>query len=233
MRQIVLAMHNHADSHDGNMPKLFGNSTKYGAAPMFLALMPFLEQGNVFEAYAAGPNYVVKCYVNPADPTVLERMMGEPCSYAANAWAFSYRADFSHRGNLSFKANLASSFPDGTSQTIGLAEHYTRCGSTSFMYGAGWEVFPGMSHRPTFADSSDVSPETQNGQTTSSDGVWTFQVAPAVKDCHWQVPQTPFPGGMSVALIDGSVRVLNGNISVGTFWSAVTPAGSEVLGNDW
>ena len=109
------------------------------------------------------------------------------------------------------------------------------------MYNLGREIFPGF-HRATFADggsfltfpdSGDAHPETRNGQTTSSDGVWTFQVAPAVKDCNPQVPQTPFPGGMSVALIDGSVRVLNGNSSVSTFWSAVTPAGGEVLGNDW
>jgi hypothetical protein len=38
---------------------------------------------------------------------------------------------------------------------------------------------------------------------------------------------------MLVVLADGSVRTLHPSITPGTFWAAVTPAGGEVLGNDW
>jgi hypothetical protein len=38
---------------------------------------------------------------------------------------------------------------------------------------------------------------------------------------------------MVTALGDGSVRTVAGSISQYTFWSAVTPAGGEVLGRDW
>jgi hypothetical protein len=38
---------------------------------------------------------------------------------------------------------------------------------------------------------------------------------------------------MLVGLGDGSVKTLNPAMSPKTFWAAVTPAGSEVLGNDW
>jgi hypothetical protein len=34
---------------------------------------------------------------------------------------------------------------------------------------------------------------------------------------------------MLVALMDGSVRTLNPEISMETFWGAVTPSGGEVL----
>jgi hypothetical protein len=36
-----------------------------------------------------------------------------------------------------------------------------------------------------------------------------------------------------VGLGDGSVRLVNPNVSAATFWTAVTPAGGEVLGPDW
>jgi type II secretory pathway pseudopilin PulG len=60
-----------------------------------------------------------------------------------------------------------------------------------------------------------------------------FQVAPAVRDCHAAIPQTPHRSGMSVGLMDGSVRTVSLGISMATFWGAVTPSGGEVLGSDW
>lgn len=59
-----------------------------------------------------------------------------------------------------------------------------------------------------------------------------FQIAPAVRDCHSAIPQTPHRGGMLVGLMDGSVRTITPGISMAMFWGAVTPNGGEVLG-DW
>ncbi|MGE0377067.1 MAG: hypothetical protein AB7Q45_16785, partial [Planctomycetaceae bacterium] len=61
----------------------------------------------------------------------------------------------------------------------------------------------------------------------------------------FQVRPTPFLGncdptrastahaGLLVGLVDGSVRTLNPSMSGETWWAAVTPSGSEVLGGDW
>jgi Protein of unknown function (DUF1559) len=54
-----------------------------------------------------------------------------------------------------------------------------------------------------------------------------------VNPCDPSLPQTPHRGGMCVALADGSVRTIRGSVSPATFWAMVTPAGGEVLGNDW
>ncbi len=51
--------------------------------------------------------------------------------------------------------------------------------------------------------------------------------------CDPRVPGSPHPGGMLVALADGSVRTVNPNISEWTFWAAVTPDGKETLYSDW
>jgi prepilin-type processing-associated H-X9-DG protein len=44
---------------------------------------------------------------------------------------------------------------------------------------------------------------------------------------------SPHTGGINVGLGDGSVRFLNQGISGKTFFAATTPAGGEVLANDW
>jgi len=61
-----------------------------------------------------------------------------------------------------------------------------------------------------------------------------FQVAPRGNIlCDARVPQTPHTGGMICCMGDVSTRTVAGTISPQTFWSAVTPAGNEVLGSDW
>ena len=60
-----------------------------------------------------------------------------------------------------------------------------------------------------------------------------FQLAPKVADCNPHVPNSFYQNCILVALGDGSVRFLSGTVSESTFWSAVTPAGGEVLGGDW
>ena len=40
-------------------------------------------------------------------------------------------------------------------------------------------------------------------------------------------------GGIQVAMGDGSVRLVNANVTPVTWWSAVTPQGGEILASDW
>jgi prepilin-type N-terminal cleavage/methylation domain-containing protein len=206
LKQIMLAVHLFADGNERRLPTIDGTAPNRDQA-VLATLLPYLEQQNSMQS-----SQPVKNYLSPADPTRVEAMReGEiTSSYAANGRVFIPRASY------------PQSIPDGTSNTIGFAEHYTLCAGNPFeVYNkdVGLGNWP---HRATFADVLDAGP----------DSTAIFQVAPRIAACDPGLPQTPHPGGMLVALMDGSVRQLSPGISPTTFWGAVTPDGGELL-KDW
>lgn len=227
LRQIVLGTHNFAGTNGERLPSIDGNPRSANVdSPILMALLPYVEQdlyAKILSDTTYFP-YVIKTYLSPADPTVRDQP-DAVSSYAANAMAFG--------GNPRFPGT----FLDGTSNTIAFAEHYsTRCQDTSFSYTTGKRIFFSP-HRPTFADRmyADVYPVTKGSppvSDSSRDGL-TFQVAPRISECYPGVPQTPHRGGMLAGMADGSLRILAPGMSAKTFWSAVTPSGGEVLGQDW
>ena len=189
----------------------------------------------------------IAVYLSPADPSLhfnalIDKKFAK-ISYAVNMTAFD--------GNITFPFSL----PDGTSSTISFAERYwytefstnddkTRNNTCYFDYS---EVFRpdqmgNNSRRATFADraSSDVYPVSDgNGRSVGSVPVLPsplppgkpFAFRPPVNDSWCDRLQTPHPAGLPVAMFDGSVRTLNPNIDERIFWSLVTPAGGEVVGD--
>ena len=253
LKQIGLAVHSFADDRGGRLPSLDGPGNGPGGAlprPIFVAIMPYLEQGNFYRRWISGTaglssNFMVPTYVSPADPSSLYPGV---ISYAANAQVF---AD---------DPRLPFTYADGTSNTIAFAEHYAaRCKGQTFLWIADIpsreEEGVAALHRPTFADNGpavqasflpvfwpqiastfeDVYPVTSGNppRTVGSIAGLTFQVAPRIADCDPRLAQTPHPSGMIAALGDGSVRTLSAGMSETTYWAAVTPAGGEVLGPDW
>ncbi len=204
-RQIVLAMHHYADAHDGKLPTLDGNPRRHyfedlrrwamtGDDYVFVHVLPYLLGCN--EVPAPWPIYV-RQYLNPADPSLPNMVVPPegsdetpsafyPISYPCNAQVFAGRP------------RLHTVCPDGLSNTIMLAEHYTYCGDAGFSY---TDSSPGDRRqngsrsglrRPTFADGGpllggknegDVYPVTVAGVTRPSRPGATFQVAPKL----WQL----------------------------------------------
>jgi len=213
LRQIILATHNFAAVHDGRLPSIDGNAASANPGISFFGgIYDYVEDAD-------------RLFVSPADPTVNLAMTRGVSSYAANGQIF--------QGS----PGLPQSVPDGTANTIGLAEHYsTRCQDYTFMW-----VIAGMANtmrRATFADRGlgDILPVTSGSPPTSGPSYpdMLFQVAPSpvATNCFPFVAQTPHRAGMLVALMDGSTRIISPAVAPHVYWGAVTPGGGEVLG-DW
>lgn len=222
IRQIGLAFQNY-ESSKGDLPSIQNLATPTpGDRAPFAAILPFIE-------------YKRDLFLSPADPSLEFVHPSKPfypgidtdealSSYAYNALVFVG------------KTQLGSSIRDGTSNTIGIAEHYARCAEQK------WVVFifsllsssgAGGSRRPSFADAyyGDVVPITKSGNTpvtVPSVSGMTFQASPGLMESDATLPQTPHSTGMLIGLMDGSARLISRNVSAGVFWSAVTPSGGEV-----
>jgi type II secretory pathway pseudopilin PulG len=211
LKQICLAAQNFASAHQDRLPTVDGTKPNVGQS-LFVAILPYIEQNIAGDQ----TEKLVRTFLSPADFTNI----GQPgySSYAGN-------------GMLFIKGpTLTGSIPDGTSNTIAFAEHYsTECQGHRFLYGR----FRPMGHharRATFADYNGYGDDYPgNGQIPTM----TFQVWPTTEECFPFVAQTPHLSGMLVALMDGSVRSIRPDITPAVYWAAVTPNGNEVLGLDW
>jgi prepilin-type N-terminal cleavage/methylation domain-containing protein len=247
LKQIGVALHNYHGTI-GNFPASYrgfdaGNTNGQGS--LFYFLLPYVEQDNIFklggnnqDAYVGGfaslatpAANTVKGYLCPSDPTTLptptwtngwvvgcyadnNEVFGDP---TAPGWAY-YPWTQVYPG-----PSITANIPDGTSNTIGVAEKYARCNGSGTLWAHGqwnpaWE--------PRF--------NTYNNRGTSS----KFQVQPApspatTSSCDPNRPASGHSGGMNTMLMDGSVRFLSPNISANTWWFACTPNGGETLGSDW
>jgi prepilin-type N-terminal cleavage/methylation domain-containing protein len=251
LKQIALATHNFADANDRRLPDVSGNASSANPGQsLFFVLLPYVEQEGVYRIYLSTPgaasNAAVKLYTSPADPTIPASNGRGVASYAANAQVFTANP------------TLPATFVDGTSNTISFAEHYAyQCGyAGEFDYAS---VHPD-GRRATFADGGpavdsyvnpgDDFPVTTGNPPTSAPAwgiTWTFQVTPIIQValspppvsgqmpavCDPGLANTPHSSGMLIALGDGSVRTIASAISPAIYWGAVTPAGGEILGQDW
>ncbi len=243
LKQFGLAVHNCAGNYDGKL-------RPYPGRPIFHTLSPYLEW-DLSASAASKPNWQPALFRSELDISingnggppmgrVLNGTQLGDCSYAFNALAFK-------KGS-----SLDSSFPDGLSNTIAIGTHYARCGYTAFTWSSTnptcgyfnavigrdvevpcWTRPPVYDHESTFADAvmGDALPFV--GSPAGPLPVATFQSVPSLNTCDYRVPQGLSQRGLMVCLGDGSVRTISPSITPNTFWSAVTPAGGEVLGSDW
>ncbi len=110
-------------------------------------------------------------------------------------------------------ARIPTFFPDGMTNTLCFVEKQSICNDG----GSLWSHTQPDFWQPIFA-------------------AWSYdppQVTPKRIDCDPRRPQTPFVGGLNAAMMDGSVRVLNRDLTGLTWWAACTPADGDLLGSDW
>jgi len=185
---------------------------------------------------------VVSLFISPLDPTAPADGAGVT-SLAANLRAFSdlgfetkWNAPIAPAGGKNpatglpwfyGKAAIPDSFPDGLSNTIAFATKYAICaGGTNFFFTSADRA----ANSPFFAF---AEPRGQATRGLAGNGV-IFQLTPTDADCAPSyTPQSLGSGGLSVALFDGSVRLVNPAISPQTWGLAVQPNDGMVLAMDW
>jgi prepilin-type N-terminal cleavage/methylation domain-containing protein/prepilin-type processing-associated H-X9-DG protein len=167
---------------------------------------------------------------------------GDTC-YAANFYAFAPASmattanDPLNNWTVFYNSTnrIPASFPDGTSNTVLLAEKYSGCGQANPPGGgnlwAGWTA-PIWQVAPLFAIPGYGGQYYDQG---SPPQVFLWQQNPTPWDtgCNPFLASSSHTGGMNVALVDGSVRFVNQGLSQATWSLAVNPQDGLSLGSDW
>src|SRR5262249_45004773 len=152
---------------NNKFPGAYVNAQSAGTGSLFYFLLPYIEQDNVFKLGTNGvinTNYqpdaywdnfnsmrtpaanTIKTYLCPSDPTT------QPTPTWTNGWVVGSYAEnnevfgapnwpgWANAGwagpNPPF-ASMPASFPDGTSNTIGIAEKYARCNGQGTLWAHG------------------------------------------------------------------------------------------------
>jgi prepilin-type N-terminal cleavage/methylation domain-containing protein len=263
LKQLGLAVHNAHDTN-GAIPPASGTYGGAYFAPALFHLLPYIEQANVWRAATVG-GYVVPQWVSPSpsggylrqtripvyqcpsDPSLnnaLDWGNGD-ASYAVNFQVFGTAGNsYNWNGRTAIPAGL----PDGTSQTILVAEKFARCDGSGL--GGSWWL-RGIYHdvtgtSPGGADSypGDRLSAVFGGGVGSDGTTWAtgtgskFLVQPmpflaSGGPCQKEFASSPHSGGMDACLGDGSVRFLSASLSGSTWWTAVVPNDGLTLGSDW
>jgi prepilin-type N-terminal cleavage/methylation domain-containing protein len=253
LKQIGTAAHNYQSTFNRLPPYYAGSPVGTQNAPetqVFVALLPYMEQQALYNSFGmplslqtAGTNIghraTVKSFACPSDYTYGTGVgQGDWASgsYAANFQVFGNPgAGNNAPTNANGSPNIASSFTDGTSNTVMFSEMLAQRDSghwTLWAHG-GWN----NSWGPVFAyGSSDGSTAYNSGMDGGSQGyVGTnamFLVQPKPTGTMG-LASSPHTSGIQVGLADGSVRFVTQGVSPTTWWYALTPANNDILGSDW
>ncbi len=245
LKQLGIGFHSLADSAgQGYLPPvyieswvdpaaghLYGGPFLRATGTGFFFVLPQIEQNNIFtqmgangtNVYAGAHTQFVKTYMATLDPTQGEKTYGwGPGSYAMNYQVFGRP---NHPWGWAWGcmgATKLAAIPDGTSNTILLAEKRAGCvgganGSNGNLWGHGWWNADWM---PTFA----------NSDIYGSNAWLPPQYMPTNTTCT-QYTSTAFSAaGCMVGLADGSVRSVRPSIAQPNWAAALTPGGGEVIG---
>jgi prepilin-type N-terminal cleavage/methylation domain-containing protein len=216
----------------------------------FYYLLPFMEQGTIYNLSPVSTDavikaQVVKTFLCPSDPSVInagtyggcgvmqslniQRGGYASCNYAANVEVFEPRGPKS----------LVASMPDGLSNTVMFAERFRNCSPSSggctlpaWAFNTITDGSDGWSS-PTFGAANDgIDQMNHQGAKYNNNGV-AFQAGPSAQQCNWYVTQGGHTNNMLTGLGDGSVRSVSSGISVGTWTNACIPNDGNPLGSDW
>jgi len=248
LKQISLATINCADTNSQKLPPSIGvypgenNQAPYNSnGGLFLHILPYLEQNNLFQASLSNPdpdgrngnnptysqwngtiqNSTVKTYICPSDPTYIAYGQKGRTTYGVNGQVFRYN----YQGWSAGLSRFPASIPDGTSQTIFFTEKLTRtfnCSGCCNNYNDNF--WPDWGPLISSADCSEPTGVAAMFQTRCSG---------MPSNCDGNRASSSHIGGINAGLGDGSVRFVGQGIQPSTWWAAMTPLSGDLLGSDW
>jgi len=272
VKQIALAVHTYHDAN--NVVPPLAREVKPGQpiaqgtnnyASGYFYLLPYIEQSPVFSlgmanngAWEGSPNNAgskkIPTFISPRDPSGPLEIWKETnggtwgiSNYGMNHAIFGVPC-----GSNTVSKLTLQSITDGTSNTVGFAEQYGRCGlgepdATSgaspnnffhklWAYRVNWRWERGPYFDTRLMSSGMLG--TAQGDNSACTPIATSTAAvpqnmPTVQACNPYFVQAMDAGGCIVGLLDGSVRTVSTSIS-GTAWvRALWPRDGLVVGNDW
>jgi len=238
---------------------LLGSQSDY-----FASILPYIEQDAILSSggakwttgtttYNPWPNaanqFPVKTFVNNSDPTSSPDGLvnGTAISgYAVNVTAVPstynyYYGGYQANSGGGKKVNLDAGFPDGTSNTVLLAEKYSYCNTTvnnwpgpvsagpTYNWVGPWDPANGVYGWTTYT----LGPYTAQGGPAFGTNS-TIQFSPDTSACTpTNTVHSGKAAGLLVGMADGSVRYVGQKTSNTTWQAVITPDGKEPLGSDW
>jgi len=252
LKQMALACHSYHDANSSRLPPFYSGATPGSTTPpetqVFVALLPYIEQDNVYKTFGTplnlqtagtgiGHRSVIKTYVCPSEPTQQDGLrQGDWATgcYAANYQVFGNpgagnNAPLNGRGTISIPG-----ITDGSSNTIMFAEKAAQSAGGHYNLWAhgGWN----NSWSPIFAyGSADGLTNYNSGMDTGTGVVGPnskFLVQPQPGTAPVTMATTPHTAGMNVGLGDGSVKFLTSSVdATAVWWPLCTPMRGDQVGN--
>ncbi len=267
LKQFGTAFHNY-DNNNDRLPVMndhWGWEINYlnmqGGNWVFY-LLPYIEQqavydnanGNVYNARKF-TSPIFKC---PSDPSYGSGFgnHGTASAYdsSPSGYLFCYAANYQVFGNpeagdtwqnTNGNYRIGSSFTDGTSNTILVAERYASCGPVaqfwfytrqdptampSFAFGnragtAGYTLWQ------YHANVGSVGPSSVPQIRPRNYSYYGPALPGTASQCDPRRPSSPHTGGMQTLFGDASVRNVRASIDPNTWWAIVTPANGDIPGD--
>jgi prepilin-type N-terminal cleavage/methylation domain-containing protein len=250
LKQVGLAVHNYASANGDKLPALspyYAGGTPVTYDTFWGALLPYMEQANVYALVQGGPIYnltttVVKPYTCPSDSTLSSGLMasgGYANQYAGTSYAPNYLMFGASVTSITVSGGTVNAYlarytvgniPDGTSNTVGVAERFASYPNPSYSnYGnSPWLPYSIATNSPPFYNYSSFFADPNYPPAS-----FPPQVGARPATAANQGPSSAHTGTLQILLMDGSVRGISSGVSATTWGLACTPDDGTPLPSNW
>ena len=247
-RQVCLAVQSYQETYH-RLPPLIGKvavtPSETWPLPVAAFLLPYLEQSDAATLLKRSPPdyvapyhaHVVPVYVSPNDPSHTKGrvILNDQVQPGVGNVAFNVQVFGSKLVpgvSIDGRANLAHSFPDGTSNTVIVASKRGKCGPdlpATKKGGSYWMSAQVRGYVTSTNIDATLSAMFGYALPDAEGNGPTFQVRPGEQACDPEQPQGLIAGGITVGMADGSVRMVRAGINPKLWRAGLLPNDGAAL----